>query len=106
MPDRVLHRWWAHRTSRRFASVGVRIPPARLREMIAGAPLASDESIDVTFAFAATELKREQRAARAKRARRRMTHLLVVSGLILAALNMLVCLGYVIIALALHDSPL
>lgn len=92
--------------SRRFAGVGVMIPPARLREMMAGAPLASDESINVDFAFTATELKREQRLARVKRTRRRITHGLIIAGLILAALNLLICMGYVFITLALHESPM
>lgn len=91
--------------SRRFAGVGVKIPAARLRELIAGAPLAAEESIDVTFAFVAAELKREQRAGKFRRTRRRLVYLLIVAGLMIAALNLLVCMGYVIIRLALYESP-
>lgn len=92
--------------SRRFAGVGVKIPAARLREMVAGSPLASEESVDVTFALAVAEFQREQRAARLARTRRRLTHLLIVAGLMIAALNLLACLAYAIISLALHESPL
>lgn len=73
--------------------------------MMAGAPLASDESIDVNFALAATELKREQRLARVKRAQRRAVHWFIVAGLVLAALNLLICMGYVFVSLALHQLP-
>lgn len=92
--------------SRRFADVGVKIPAARLRAMIEGAEPASKESIDVSFALAAGEFEREQRAAKARRARRRLTQLLIVVGLMIAALNLLICMGYVIVSLTLHQSPL
>ncbi|HEX7323427.1 MAG TPA: hypothetical protein VF299_10970 [Mycobacterium sp.] len=91
--------------SRRFAGVGVCIPAARLREILAGAPSGPDESVDVNFAFAATEIKRTDRLARARRTRRRVVHWLVVAGLILAALNLLVLMGYAFIILALHEPP-
>lgn len=104
--DRPVGRWGARRMSRRFAGVGVQIPPARLRKMMAGAPLASAESIDYTFALAATAIQREQRMARAQRNRRRLVHALIVAGLMLAALNLLICMGYVFVSLALHEpSP-
>ncbi|MGH3563147.1 MAG: hypothetical protein ACRDTN_15530 [Mycobacterium sp.] len=92
--------------SRRFDGVGVRIPAARLREITAGAPFASDELVDVNFALAATEIKREQRLARVKRTQRRAIRWLIVAGLVLAALNLLICMGYIFISLALHESPL
>lgn len=100
-----MDRWWAVRTSRRFASVGVRIPAARLREITAGAPFASKEIVDVNFALAATEINRELRLARSRRTRHRAVHWLIVAGLALAALNLLVCMGYAFIALAVHESP-
>lgn len=99
-------RWGARRLSRSFAGVGVRIPAARLRQMGAGAPLASSESIDCTFALAVTAIKREQRLARAQRNRRRLVHALIVAGLMVAALNLLICMGYVFISLALHEPAL
>lgn len=92
--------------SRRFAGVGVQIPAARLREMTAGAPLASAESVDYAFALAATALKHEQRLARSQRTRRRFVHALIVAGLMLAAVNLLICMGYVFISLALHESAM
>lgn len=91
--------------SRRFADVGVCIPAARLREITAGAPFRCNESVDVNFALAATEIKREQRLARARRARYRAIHALIVAGLVLAALNLLICIGYAFISLALHERP-
>lgn len=89
--------------SRRFAGVGVQIPAARLRQMSSGAPPASSESVDYSFALAATEIIREQRLARARRNRRRLVHALIVAGLMLAALNLLICIGYLFIRLALHE---
>lgn len=91
--------------SRRFAGVGVVIPAARLREIAAGAPLVSDESVNLQFALAATEMKREDRVAKFKCRQRRAIYLLVVAGMVLAALNLLFCMTYVFIVLALHDSP-
>lgn len=92
--------------SRRFAAVGVEIPPARLREMSAGAPLASEESVDYAFALAATEIKHEQRLARAQRNRRCLVNALIVFGLMIAALNLLICMGYLFISLALREPAL
>ncbi|MGH3961197.1 hypothetical protein [Mycobacterium sp.] len=91
--------------SRQFAGVGVGIPAARLREIAAGAPCASDEFVNVNFAIVATETKREERIAKFKRSRRRAVYWLIVSGMVLAALNLLLCMTYVFIILALHDSP-
>ncbi|MEZ0381887.1 hypothetical protein [Mycobacterium sp. pW045] len=103
---RPVGRWGARRMNRRFAGVGVQIPAARLREMMAGAPPASAESIDYTFALAATAIQREQRMARARRNRRRLVHALIVAGLMLAALNLLICMGYVFVSLALHEPSM
>ncbi|MDQ2626093.1 hypothetical protein [Mycolicibacter senuensis] len=103
---RPVGRWGARRMSRRFAGVGVQIPAARLREMMAGAPPAAAESVDYTFALAATALQREQRLARAQRNRRRLVRALIVAGLVLAALNLLICMGYLFISLALHEPLL
>lgn len=92
--------------SRRFAGVGVEIPAARLRALTAGEPPVADESINVSFALAATAVQREQRQSRSLRTRRRAVHLLIVAGLMIAALNVLICMGYVFISLALHESPM
>ncbi|MGV0626299.1 hypothetical protein [Mycolicibacter minnesotensis] len=99
-------RWEARRMSRRFADVGVRIPPDRLRRLSVGAPLVSAESVDYAFALAATEMRREQRLARAQRNRRRLVHVLIVLGLMVAALNLLICLGYVFICLVLREPAM
>jgi hypothetical protein len=104
--DRALSRRRARRLSRRFAGVGVGIPPARLQQIAAGAPFASDELFDVKFALCATELKRQDLRARFDRGRRRAVHWLIVAGLILAALNLLLCMAYVFVSLALHESAL
>jgi hypothetical protein len=92
--------------SRSFAGVGVGIPPSRLREIASGAPFASEELFDVNFALTATEIMRQQRLARIKRRRRHAIHWLIVAGLVLASLNLLVCMAYVFITLVLHESPL
>lgn len=101
--DHPVGRWGARRMSRRFAGVGVQIPAARLRELTTGAPLAAAESVDYMFALTATAMKREQRLARSRRNRRRLVHALIVAGLMLAALNLLICMGYVFIIMALHE---
>lgn len=91
--------------SRRFAGVGVGIPAARLQEIAAGAPVASDELVEVNFALAATEIKREERRAKLKRSQRRGIRLLMVVGLVLVALNVLLCMAYLFVSLALHEWP-
>jgi hypothetical protein len=104
--DRTLGRRQARRMSRRFARVGVGIPPARLREIAAGADPVSDEATDVRFALAATEMQREQRAARFKRSKKRGIQLLIVAGLILATLNLIACAVYIFVSVLLHESAL
>lgn len=91
--------------SRRFAGVGVGIPATRLQEIAAGAPSASDELVDVNFALAATAMKRQERVAKFKRRQRRAVYWLIVAGMVLAALNLLLCMTYLFIILALHESP-
>lgn len=92
--------------SRSFAHVGVTIPAARLREIMAGASSGFDESVDVNFALAATGIKRAERAARVRRTRQRAVHWLVIAGLVIAALNLLICVGYGVLTLALHQPPM
>lgn len=62
--------------------------------------------VDVNFALCATEMKRQDRRAKLKRRQRQVVHWLVVGGLILAALNLLLCMAYVFVSLALHESAL
>lgn len=91
--------------SRRFADVGVGIPAARLREISAGAPFVSDEFVDLNFALAAIDIKRQERDAKLKRTKRRAIRCLIVAGLVLAALNLLLCMAFVFASLALHEPP-
>ncbi|GAB2994490.1 hypothetical protein MBOU_59260 [Mycobacterium bourgelatii] len=64
----------ARRLSRRFARVGVDIPPGRLREMLDGMPVSEDEMTDVKFALIAMRLNREKRIAKLARIQRRYGH--------------------------------
>lgn len=91
--------------SRRFADVGVGIPAVRLQAIAAGAPAASSEMVDVQFALAVSQIQREERLAKFQRTRRRGIQWLLVAGLILAALNLLLCMAYVFISLVLHEPP-
>jgi hypothetical protein len=100
-----LSRGNARRMRRRFAGVGVAIPARRLREIAAGAPAADDELTDVGFALAATEFIREQRHASFERTQRRCMQWLIVAGMILVALNLLVCMAYAFFSLTQHSLP-
>ena len=91
--------------SRHFAGVGVGIPAARLREIASGAPVDSDEWVDVMFGLAASEIKREERLAKIARSRRRGTHWLIVAGMGLVALNALLCMACALFAFMQHASP-
>ena len=99
-PLQPLGRRQARRMSRRFAAVGVGIPPARLRAMAAGAPFLGRELTDVNFALAATEMQREQRHATFERRRRCVIRWLIVAGMALVLLNVLVCMAYAVLSLA------
>lgn len=91
--------------SRHFAGVGVGIPAARLREIAAGAPVDTDEWVDVVFGLTASEIKREERLAKIARSRRRGTHWLIVGGMVLVALNVLMCMACVMFTLLEQASP-
>jgi hypothetical protein len=86
--------------------VGVRTAPERLREMLAGAPLAAHEMVNVKFAMIAIQLDREARAARYKRMKQRGTRSLMFAGLIMVVLNFLMCMAYVLLNLAEQSAPL
>ncbi|OBB93326.1 hypothetical protein [Mycobacterium sp. 852002-40037_SCH5390672] len=86
--------------------MGVRTAPERLREMLAGAPLAAHEVINVNFALIAIRLDRESRAARYKRIKQRGTRSLMLAGLIMVVLNFLMCMAYVLLNLAEQSAPL
>ncbi len=91
--------------SRRFAGVGVPIPATRLREIVAGAPVADDELADVNFALTASEIKRAERHAKFERSHRRGIRWLIAAGLVLVVLNALLCMAYLLFTLAQHASP-
>lgn len=80
--------------------------PERLREMLAGAPLAAQEVINVNFALIALQLNREARVARYKRLKQRGTRSLMLAGLIMVVLNFLMCMAYVLLNLAEQSAPL
>ncbi|WP_232065741.1 hypothetical protein [Mycobacterium heidelbergense] len=96
----------ARRLCHRFARVGVHTAPERLRQMVAGAPVADDEVTDVSFALIALQLDREARDAKLKRLKRRGTRSLMLVGLILVVLNFLFCMAYVLLNLAQQAAPL
>lgn len=102
---RALSPWKSRRMSRHFAGVGVGIPAGRLREIASGAPVGTDEWVDIMFGLTASEIKREERLAKLARARRCGTHWLIVAGMVLVGLNLLVCMALIFFTLAQHESP-
>lgn len=74
--------------------------------MLAGAPLAAHEAINVNFALIALQLDRDTRAARLKRMKRRGARSAMFAGLVLVVLNFLVCLAYLMLNLAEQTAPL
>jgi hypothetical protein len=105
MTNRVLSRGHARRMSRSFAGVGVAILPARLRQIAAGGACANGELAAVQFALIATEIQREQRHAKFERGRRRCVRWLLFAGLVIAALNSLISLAYVLFSVIEQSSP-
>lgn len=106
MRDHFFGRRQARRLSRRFARVGVEIPPARLREMLAGLPVSDDELTSVSFALIAMQINHEKRVAHLQRIQRRCRRALIAVGLAIVALNLLLCIGYLFLALAQQSPPL
>lgn len=93
------------RLSRQFSSVGVDIPPGRLRAIASGAPATEGEWVDVSFALVATNLVAEQRHTKRVRAQRRIAHWALVGGAMVVALNALLCLGLLFFVLTQHTTP-
>jgi hypothetical protein len=91
--------------SRRFADVGVGISPTRLREIMAGAPFAGAESVDLNFAIAATEIERKERIARFVRMRRRAVHWLIFGAMVFVSLHLLICMAYAFVSVVQHSAP-
>lgn len=91
--------------SRQFAAVGVKVPPERLRQIAAGHPASEAEQFDIAFAEAAIRITGEQRHSKRVRVKRRLVRSVVVTGAIVVAMNILVCLGLAFIMMAEHTSP-
>ncbi|OBI87678.1 hypothetical protein A9X00_23700 [Mycobacterium sp. 1245805.9] len=106
MRCQALGRRRARRLCHHFERVGVHTAPERLRQMVAGAPVADDEVTDVNFALIALQLNREARGARVKRLKRQGTRSLLFMGLVLVVLNFLFCIAYVLLNLAQQATPL
>src|ERR1700748_1283723 len=106
MRYQTLARRRARRLCHSFERVGVRTAPERVREMLAGAPLAAHEMVNVKFALIALQLDREARVARYKRLKQRGTRSLMFAGLIMVVLNFLMCMAYLLLNLAEQSAPL
>jgi hypothetical protein len=106
MRDHILGRSQARRLSRRFAGVGVEIPPPRLRAMLSGAPIADHEMTDVNFALIAIQINREKRLAKLEHLRRQCRQALISVGLAIVALNFLVCIAYLFFTMTQQSSAL
>ncbi len=61
---------------------------------------------DVKFALIVTQLNHEKRVAKFHRLQRRATHSLICLGLVLVALNFLICLAYIFFSLTQHAAAL
>ncbi|MBW0017539.1 MAG: hypothetical protein JO236_08355 [Mycobacterium sp.] len=105
MRDQTLGRRRARQLCRSFACVGVQTSPERLRQLAAGADVADEEWTRVNFALIATRLTGEMRVSRYRRLRRRGTHSLIFAGMVLVALNFLVCGAYLLLSLANQSMP-
>lgn len=106
MRGQYLGRRQARRLSRRFAVVGVHIPPTRLQQLVAGTQVADRELTDVNFALIATHYLQEKKAAKTKHMQRRCRHAVICAGLILVALNFLFCIAYLFFTLTQHAAPM
>ncbi len=106
MRGQYLGRRQARRLSRRFALVGVDIPPTRLQQLVTGSPVADQELTDVNFALIATQYLRDKKAARTTYLQRRCRHALICAGLILVALNFLFCIAYLFFTLTQQAAPM
>ena len=104
--DQVVGRWQARRLSRRFARVGVSTSPDRLRQMLAGSPVAQAEVCDFDFARIAAQFERDQFRARVRRVKRRGARSLLFVGMVLVTLNFLFCMAWALFNLTLDAAPL
>jgi hypothetical protein len=106
MRGHVLARRQARRLSRRFALVGVNIPPTRLQQLVTGSPVADKEMTDFNFALIATQYNREKKTVKTAHLKRQCRHTLICVGLILVALNFLFCIAYLFFSLTQHAAPM
>lgn len=107
-----LGRRQARRLSRHFALVGVHIPAARLQQLITGPPAAAaaaaadKELTDVNFALIATRYNSEKKTAKTARLQRRCKNAMICAGLVLVALNFLICLAYAFFCATQHATTM
>jgi hypothetical protein len=101
-----LGRRQARRLSRNFAIVGVHIPATRLQQLVIGSPVATKELTDVNFALIATQYNREKKCAKKSYLQRRCGHVMICAGLILVALNFLICIAYCFFTLTQQAAPM
>lgn len=93
------------RLSRLYATVGVTVPAARLRQIANGCPASATETVDITFAEVAIGIRGERRHDKRVRAQRRCVHSAIVAGSVVVALIVLICLALAFFMLAAHTSP-
>jgi len=65
--------------------------------------MESGDMTDIQFAIIATDIERQERRRKFGRGRRRAIQSLIFAAVILAALNLLFCMAFVFITLALHE---
>jgi hypothetical protein len=74
--------------------------------MLAGMPATEDEAIAINFALIATQMERDERAAKLKRLQRQGTRSALFAGLVLLVLNFLFCVAYLMLNLTDQAPPM
>ena len=85
--------------------MGVRTSPQRLRQLSAGAPAADDELANLNFAWIATRIAGESRVSVRRRRYSAGARSLIFVGLVLVALNFLICTAYLMLSLTEQLPP-
>jgi hypothetical protein len=93
-----LSRWQARHWSRRFEHVGVTIPAARLRLLVAGTTATEDEVTDVRFALTALNIEEQQRQCALRRARAGAAQACIFVVVSLVALGAMLALAYAMLS--------
>lgn len=106
MRGQLLGRRQARRLSRRFALVGVHISATRLRQLVAGSPAADSEMTNVNFALIATRYNQDKKTSKRTCLQRRCQRAMICAGLILVALNFLICLAYCFFTMTQQAAPM